>query len=185
MAMERDLSWERPAVQVNGRMYWHNRKSWTVRTNRHPSTGGNSWGWIEGPDAEIQWSNDGGSGCTEADAERVAAEHNDWLNAQVPHDMNIIDAVEVADAFERDAARLRTLLAEAENNSTAAQNKVREAIEARAAQHDAAISAALIRAAQDLLAGDMPPVNTPPHRAIIDAAKRLEAMADDYGGVRS
>jgi len=61
-------------------------------TNRHTSTSGNRWGWIEGADGNVCWSNDEGSQFTEAEAGKVAREHNEWLEQQRPLDVRIMEA---------------------------------------------------------------------------------------------
>jgi hypothetical protein len=47
---------------------------WEVKTNRHPTTSGYSWGWIEGS-PNLCWSNDR-LVQNEADAHRLVAKHN-------------------------------------------------------------------------------------------------------------
>ena len=34
------------------------KKELSIHTNRHPNTDGTSWGWIEGCDKNIVWSDD-------------------------------------------------------------------------------------------------------------------------------
>lgn len=47
---------------------------WTVRTNRHPSTNGTLWGWIEGPDGNVCWADNTGLNSTVAGG--LVARHN-------------------------------------------------------------------------------------------------------------
>lgn len=68
----------------HGKTFVHTTGQWRVACNRHTSTSGNSWGWIEGPNANVTWSNDYGSGFTSEDAGEAVRIHNNWLNAQTP-----------------------------------------------------------------------------------------------------
>lgn len=78
----------------------HNTKRWEVMTNRHTSTRGFPWGWIDGPDHNVCWSNDPGKTFTSKDAARVVDEHNAWLKEQTPIALRIIEQ-------RKNAARLR------------------------------------------------------------------------------
>lgn len=71
----------------------HNTIPWRVCTNRHTSTAGNSWGWIEGAPGNICWSNDNASFNRHKAGEVVAA-HNQWLEEQKPIHLRIIEASE-------------------------------------------------------------------------------------------
>lgn len=66
----------------------HNDKRWVVKINRHTTTHGRRWGWIEGAPGSACWSDDGPFNHQEA--ERLAREHNDWLKHQEPIDLQII-----------------------------------------------------------------------------------------------
>ncbi len=96
------MSIELPSVTVAGVTIAHNACNWRVATNRHPTTGGRSWGWIEGAPGNVCWSND------ERFDEKAAGEavnlHNDWLEEQKPPLMKLIEAAErqkkIAKRFE-------------------------------------------------------------------------------------
>jgi len=96
------MSIELPSVTVAGVTIAHNACNWRVATNRHPTIGGRSWGWIEGAPGNVCWSND------ERFDEKAAGEavklHNDWLEEQKPPLMKLIEAAErqkkIAKRFE-------------------------------------------------------------------------------------
>ncbi len=77
----------------------HNTKPWSVRTNRHPTTSGYSWGWVEGAPGNVCWSND--SAFNSAAASRLAVEHNQWLEDQKPLSIRLIEARERLSLLER------------------------------------------------------------------------------------
>src|SRR5689334_14230648 len=57
----------------------HNSRKWEVCTNRHPTTHGEAWGWIEGATGpESTWEGKAGY----ERAAKVVEEHNAWLAAQ-------------------------------------------------------------------------------------------------------
>ena len=58
------------------------KRRWEVKTNRHPNCDGTSWGWIEGSDSNICWSNERHSKLTREDARRLADEHNAALEQE-------------------------------------------------------------------------------------------------------
>jgi hypothetical protein len=58
----------------------HNGVPWTVKTNCHTTTNGYLWGWIEGPDENVYWSNE--RFFNEELADAVVNEHNQWLERQ-------------------------------------------------------------------------------------------------------
>jgi hypothetical protein len=86
------VSIEIPSITVAGVTIAHNTQKWRVATNRHPTTYGRSWGWIDGAPGNVCWSND------ERFDEKAAGEavklHNDWLEEQKPPLMKLIEAAE-------------------------------------------------------------------------------------------
>ena len=62
----------------------HNSQPWRVATNRHPNTDGTSWGWIDGSQPVVYWSNEDGSRLKRAEAGKMVAVHNAWLEGQTP-----------------------------------------------------------------------------------------------------
>lgn len=62
----------------------HNEKKWAVRTNRHCTTNGYNWGWIEGAPGNVCWSDDPcNANLTRAKAYEVVEEHNAMLRINV------------------------------------------------------------------------------------------------------
>lgn len=59
----------------------HNTNRWRMCTNRHPSTDGTSWGWIEGATGNVCWGSSGAS-LSEDQAHAACMEHNKWLDDQ-------------------------------------------------------------------------------------------------------
>lgn len=72
----------------------HNSQPWRVATNRHPNTDGTSWGWIEGSQPVVYWSNEDKSKLKRAEAGRLVAEHNTWLERQTPVTLRLQQARE-------------------------------------------------------------------------------------------
>jgi hypothetical protein len=68
-----------------------NTTKWQHCTNRHPTTRGFSWGWIEGASHHETWSDDPDSKFKSADASRVVTEHNAWLENIRPVELKLID----------------------------------------------------------------------------------------------
>lgn len=68
--------------EMHGRSFVHNDRKWTVCTNRHPTTCGRAWGWIEGPSSDLTWGNDGRFDSKAAND--VVKAHNAWLAEQEP-----------------------------------------------------------------------------------------------------
>jgi hypothetical protein len=52
---------------------------WRVVTNKHPTTSGNSWGWVEGTRENWCWSNDNKK--SYADARFIAQAREGWPHA--------------------------------------------------------------------------------------------------------
>lgn len=77
-------------VAVNGVKIPHNSKRWELKTNRHTSTSGNSWGWIEGCPGHVCWSNDTGEWSAASAAEAIRL-HNKWLVLQQPLTIRVAD----------------------------------------------------------------------------------------------
>ena len=87
------------SVTVAGVTVPHNTKPWSVKTNRHPTTSGYSWGWVEGAPGNVCWSND--SAFNSAAAGQLVKEHNQWLEDQKPLSIRLIEAKERLALLER------------------------------------------------------------------------------------
>jgi len=71
----------------------HNTVKWQTKTNRHTTTIGNLWGWIEGAPGNVCWSNDNNV-FNSAEAGRVAREHNERLENQRPISLRMVECQE-------------------------------------------------------------------------------------------
>lgn len=177
--MEHDLNWERPGIEIDNGTIWHNEKTWYVKTNGHPNTDGTRWGWIEGTEPEVRWTNSGET-FNELDADQVVKEHAEWLAAQVPHDLRVIRAMQDVERRARDVDRLEGLLALAAEALREAEDTATAANIARASQHDQAIVGALMRAAQSIV--DHVDIPSGAARRVSD---HIETIAEVYGGQQS
>lgn len=93
----------------------HNTVPWRLCTNRHTSTAGNSWGWIEGAPGNVCWSNDDIS-FNRQKAAAVVDAHNRWLEEQKPIQLRITEASEKvrrARAVYDEAAKIAAVKAQA------------------------------------------------------------------------
>lgn len=106
-----------PSFDYKGVTYLHTESPWQSRTNRHTTTVGCSWGWIDGPrtSADICWSDDPGSRFTGKDANEVIRIHNEWLKEQEPVEIQLVKA--------------HRQLAYAEGNYRHAEEKLRQVSE--------------------------------------------------------
>lgn len=99
---------EQPTIRINGKDVPHNTVPWRIATNRHTTTRGNSWGWIEGAPGNICWSNDGSFNSDAASA--AVRDHNQWLENQKPIDLKIVEAtrrvVEAQKSVDEASARV-------------------------------------------------------------------------------
>jgi hypothetical protein len=77
-------------VSLRGRYFLHTVKPWRVARNRHPNTNGTDWGWIDGAGGDDTWSDD--KPFNRRAAEFVASLHNNWLEAQKPLSLKLIEA---------------------------------------------------------------------------------------------
>lgn len=68
----------------------HNSVPWGVKTNRHTTTDGRSWGWIEGAPGNVCWTN--GTAFDRDAASLVCRHHNEWLKEQTPIALRLIEA---------------------------------------------------------------------------------------------
>lgn len=75
---------------LNGKTFTHNSKKWGCCTNRHTTTSGNCWGWIEGAPGNVCWSNDSKSFDQYA-AIDVCSFHNKWLEEQSPIEIRVME----------------------------------------------------------------------------------------------
>lgn len=66
----------------------HNARRWEVKTNRHPTTSGYAWGWIEGAPGNLCWSND--KDFDQSAASEVVSWHNEWLEQQTPVEIRLV-----------------------------------------------------------------------------------------------
>lgn len=100
-----------PSFEFKGKTYLHTTGSWHPKTNRHPTTAGFAWGWIEGAPGNLCWSNDPGESFTSKDAHDVANIHNQWLVDQEPVEIKLVKAFGNLECAERecDAAEIRYL----------------------------------------------------------------------------
>ncbi len=77
-------------VSLRGRYFLHTTKPWRVARNRHRNCNGTDWGWIEGAPGDDTWSDD--KGFNSQAAALVVSMHNNWLEAQKPLSLKLIDA---------------------------------------------------------------------------------------------
>lgn len=111
---------------VAGRSLRHNDRRWTVLTNRHTSTDGSYWGWIEGADGNECWSNN--KPFNEAAACEAARAHNAWLEEQAPL-ATISKLTSQSNEIQRDIADRRKTLAERERELAAIEKRIAELAE--------------------------------------------------------
>lgn len=70
----------------------HNELVWRSCTNRHTTTYGNSWGWIENAPGNVCWSNDPKEKLSSQQAQSLVSAHNKWLEDIQPVQLKIIKA---------------------------------------------------------------------------------------------
>ena len=70
----------------------HNEFVWRSCTNRHTTTYGNSWGWIENAPGNVCWSNDPKEKLDSKQAQSLVSAHNKWLEDIQPIQLKIIKA---------------------------------------------------------------------------------------------
>ncbi len=70
----------------------HNELVWRSCTNRHTTTYGNSWGWIENAPGNVCWSNDPKEKLDSKQAQALVSAHNKWLEDIQPIQLKIIKA---------------------------------------------------------------------------------------------
>ena len=70
----------------------HNEFVWRSCTNRHTTTYGNSWGWIENAPGNVCWSNDPKEKLDSKQAQALVSAHNKWLEDIQPIQLKIIKA---------------------------------------------------------------------------------------------
>lgn len=71
--------------EMHGKTFTHTAYPWQSKTNRHPETGGMSWGWVEDTNGQqiATWSNSrNNGGLTAAQMADVVNAHNAWLDSQ-------------------------------------------------------------------------------------------------------
>lgn len=116
---------ERPSVTYSGKTVLHNTARWVVKTNRHTSTAGNDWGWIDGAPSNLCWSNDNTTFNYKAACE-IARLHNQWLDEQKPLSIRLIEANEILDVARMALDKARAELADAESKYAIANEAVLE-----------------------------------------------------------
>lgn len=79
-------------VIVGGTSIPHNAVKWDVRKNRHTTTEGRDWGWIEGAPGNVCWEN--GQRFDRHAAQEATRLHNQWLEDQKPIKIKIIEQQE-------------------------------------------------------------------------------------------
>ncbi len=70
----------------------HNELVWRSCTNRHTTTYGNSWGWIENAPGNICWSNDPKEKLNRQQSQALVSAHNKWLEDIQPIQLKVIKA---------------------------------------------------------------------------------------------
>lgn len=88
------------SVTVKGVTVVHNTRKWHTCTNRHPTTSGYSWGWIEGAPGNVCWGDD--QRFNSKAASEMCTVHNQWLEHQKPISLRIVEAREAKDAADRE-----------------------------------------------------------------------------------
>lgn len=111
-------------VTVAGRTLEHNTVKWEVKTNRHLTTTGRLWGWIEGAPGDSTWADGESFNCKAAS--QMAALHNEWLEARQHPEIRRIKAIHELRSAER-------AYNEAESKAVRAFGALMEAREALAA----------------------------------------------------
>jgi hypothetical protein len=86
-------------VSAVGRSFKHTTQPWHICRNKHRNTNNTDWGWIEGPAGDATWSDD--KAFNRAAAERVVSLHNQWLEAQKPMSLQLIEADQKLSAAAR------------------------------------------------------------------------------------
>lgn len=114
------------SFEYKGVTYPHTESPWQSRTNRHTTTRGYSWGWIDGPiragGVDYTWDNDPGSRFTSTDAAEVVHIHNEWLKEQEPPVFRLIKA-------ERKMTDLSDRCRETQNQLNRLKEELDESIE--------------------------------------------------------
>lgn len=110
----------------------HNLQPWRVATNRHPNTDGTSWGWIDGSHPVVYWSNEDRSKLKRAEAGKMVAEHNAWLEKQTPVELRLQKAREQKARLIVDMERAQEAYSAACAKVAAAQQAI-EALESEQA----------------------------------------------------
>ncbi len=88
----------------------HNTVRWRMCTNRHRSTDGTAWGWIEGAPGNVCWGSSGAS-LSEDAAHAACMEHNKWLDDQDAPAIKVLKIRERMDPLVKKALSMRQELA--------------------------------------------------------------------------
>lgn len=99
----------------------HTLSRWEVRTNRHTTTSGHDWGWIEGA-ANVCWSNDGYF--NRAIAGEICRLHNEWLENLRPIEVRIIEATRELGKLRDEINRLYGAISAAKDKEEQIQNEI-------------------------------------------------------------
>ena len=95
---------------------------WRVVTNKHPTTSGNSWGWVEGTRENWCWSNDNKK--SYADARFIAQAREGWPHA-IERAMKAEALVlELREALNKIAYPVRYLQNEADEKNVSLDGRV-------------------------------------------------------------
>lgn len=127
-----------PTIRCGGQDVPHNTQRWEVKTNRHPTTNGRSWGWIEGAPGNVCWSNDSSS-FDYPKACEVTYLHNQWLEEQKPISLRLIEANKRATAARKLAESARK---EADKRNADLDAALAEVARLEALQESSALSKA-------------------------------------------
>lgn len=101
----------------------HNDLVWHSCTNRHTTTYGNSWGWIQNAPGNVCWSNDPKARLDSKQAQALISAHNKWLEDIQPIQLKVIkakkavkDLTVVFKKKEQDYLKAKEMLEKAEDS---------------------------------------------------------------------
>lgn len=114
------------SITVAGVTVLHNSMKWKKCTNRHPTTSGNAWGWIEHAPGNVTWSNDHVDGFNGAAASQMVTEHNQWLEDMKSPALKLLEARERFQQLHQNCEHLKTAAMEAFAKASAAQKELAE-----------------------------------------------------------
>lgn len=100
-------------IRCGSKDVFHNTVVWQMRTNRHTTCNGHSWGWIEGAPGNVCWSNDSRDFDFSKASSAITA-HNQWLEQQTPIELRIVKLREKIDRQQQEVGVRRENLKAAE-----------------------------------------------------------------------